>query len=347
MSYEDRAAGAIVGAFVGDALGAGCHWYYDLGELRATYGAWIDDYVTPRSGHYHDMLEAGQFSQTGQVQLALLESVAERGRHDPEDFLSRLDGLFETLDGTSFSGRYTNGYICDLYAARQAGRGWGDPATPSWSDTSEAAMRSAILAARYGGEQRAAGREILRNVRLTHQDPLVVAQSTAFGLVLRELISGRLLTPSVASHTRGLAKGQDALAHDPGAQGLAPPPTLELPLIDSVLQPAYVIGSAQDPHTRLEEPWRIAGVYGLACAIHFLIPAAYYLAGCFPGEFEAPVLHAINGGGNNMARACLTGALAGAQVGLSGIPERFLERLEEGPRIVDLARATAAAGVGT
>jgi len=341
MSYEDRAAGAIVGAFVGDALGAGCHWYYDVELLRATYGPWIRDYVTPRPGGYHDMLEPGQFSQTGQVMLALLESTVEAGAHDPEDFLGRLDELFQTLDGTSFSGRYSNGYICDLYRARAAGRGWDDPATPSWSDTSEAAMRTAILVARYGADPRASGREVLRNVRLTHQDPLVVAQSTAFGLVLRELVAGRPLTPAIAGPARALAKGPGALALDPGARGLAPPPTEELSLIDSVLQPAYVIGAAQDLSIRLEEPWQIARVYGMACAIHFLIPAAYYLAGCYPGDFETPVLHALNGGGNNMARACLTGALAGAQVGLSGIPPRFLEGLEEGERISALARKLA------
>lgn len=44
-----------------------------------------------------------------------------------------------------------------------------------------------------------------------------------------------------------------------------------------------------------------------------------------------------------MARATLTGALAGAQVGLSGIPARFVEGLEEGARIVESARAVAGA----
>jgi len=29
-TIQDRAAGAIMGAFIGDALGLGPHWYYDL-----------------------------------------------------------------------------------------------------------------------------------------------------------------------------------------------------------------------------------------------------------------------------------------------------------------------------
>jgi hypothetical protein len=30
---KDRAVGAIMGTFIGDALGVGPHWYYDLDQL--------------------------------------------------------------------------------------------------------------------------------------------------------------------------------------------------------------------------------------------------------------------------------------------------------------------------
>jgi ADP-ribosylglycohydrolase len=29
-TIKDRAMGAIMGTLVGDGLGLGCHWYYDL-----------------------------------------------------------------------------------------------------------------------------------------------------------------------------------------------------------------------------------------------------------------------------------------------------------------------------
>lgn len=74
----------------------------------------------------------------------------------------------------------------------------------------------------------------------------------------------------------------------------------------------------------------------MPCAIYHQLPAAYYLAARFPDDFESAVLHAINGGGQNMARACLTGALVGAQVGLAGIPERFIQGLEGHDELVSL-----------
>ncbi len=80
----------------------------------------------------------------------------------------------------------------------------------------------------------------------------------------------------------------------------------------------------------------------MPCAIYHQLPAAYYLAARFPQDFESAVLHAVNGGGQNQARAILTGALAGAQTGLSGIPQRFLDGLEEGETLRQLAVDLAA-----
>ena len=62
-AFEDRAAGALMGALIGDALGVGPHWYYNLHELRAAYGPWISDYTPPNPGRYHAGLKAGQSSQ--------------------------------------------------------------------------------------------------------------------------------------------------------------------------------------------------------------------------------------------------------------------------------------------
>jgi ADP-ribosylglycohydrolase len=57
-----------MGTLVGDALGVGTHWYYDLDELKRDYGDWIDDYADPKPGRYHaGCCTAGDVSQTGQV----------------------------------------------------------------------------------------------------------------------------------------------------------------------------------------------------------------------------------------------------------------------------------------
>jgi len=81
-----------------------------------------------------------------------------------------------------------------------------------------------------------------------------------------------------------------------------------------------------------------------------VFPAAYYLAARFADDFESAVLHAVNGGGQNQARAILTGALVGAQTGLSGIPHRFVDGLDNPEELLDVAHwlgARLAAQVST
>jgi len=75
----------------------------------------------------------------------------------------------------------------------------------------------------------------------------------------------------------------------------------------------------------------------MSCAIYHQLPAAYYLAARFCDDFESAVLHAVNGGGQNQARAILVGALVGAQVGLLGIPQRFLDGLVDAANLCRLA----------
>jgi hypothetical protein len=54
------------------------------------------------------------------------------------------------------------------------------------------------------------------------------------------------------------------------------------------------------------------------------------------------VLHVINGGGQNMSRDMLTGALVGEQVGLLGILACFINGLENEQELLALARKLAA-----
>jgi hypothetical protein len=129
-----------------------------------------------------------------------------------------------------------------------------------------------------------------------------------------------------------LTENKEKYTHDPTA------PSASLPYPDGLLFPSHIWQAAKDPQVAIEPAWKVSLVYGMPCSILCMLPAAYYLAARFQEDFEQAVLHAVNGGGQNMSRAMLTGALAGAQVGLSGIPQRFIDGLTEGREIVDLAR---------
>jgi len=110
---------------------------------------------------------------------------------------------------------------------------------------------------------------------------------------------------------------------------------------DALLSPSYMAAAALDPEIHIEPAWKVSIVYGMPCAIYHQLPAVYYLSALFHNDFESAVLHAVNGGGQNQARAMLVGALTGAQVGLSGIPKRFFEGLEKAGDLQLLAKTLA------
>lgn len=327
---QDRAIGSIMGTLIGDALGVGPHWYYDLDQLRKDYGDWIDDYSRPKPDRYHAGLEAGENSQTGQVVIFLLESISEHGEYKESDFTGRLDSLLQTLDGTPQGGRYTDQAMRDAWTARQKKKmDW--PEAGSIADTAEAAIRTPILAARYYRDPESLLRCLASNITLTHRDPFIAGQSAAFGLIVGGLIEGL----GLGDISKEVMKREDIplVIEVPDSGG-----KLNVSFTDAILQPSWSAEAARDPAIVINPPASACRLFGLACTLGFMLPAAYYFAARFENDFYTAVMSALNGGGNNMARASLTGALMGAEVGISKIPEYLIKGLRDHERLLDIAK---------
>ncbi len=351
FDIENRAAGAIMGAFIGDALGVGPHWYYDLAALRRDYGDWITTYTDPKPGRYHSELKAGQLSQGGIILRLMLSSLIEQGGYDEADFCRRMDEeIFPLLNGMPVNGPggYTQQSMRDAWRKHvQQILPWGVQ-TGGPADTTEAIGRTLALAVRYAFQPQDMAAAIASNTRLTQNDETVVALTVAYGAVLGLLVQGHKLDGELSGKLMRLARARKLPFHTMAHTDMQPPQK-DRPLEsgyfispDALLTPSYVAGAAVDPDVRIEPAWKVSMVYGMTCAIYHQLPAAYHLSARFSGDFESAVLHAVNGGGENQARAVLTGALVGAQVGLSAIPTRFLQRLDETDQLQRLAMDVAA-----
>ncbi len=346
-TIQDRAAGAIMGAFIGDALALGPHWYYDLSDLRRDYGEWITGYTDPKPGRYHEGLKAGQLSQAGFILALTLRSLVERGGYDEADFTRRMDEeLFPLLDGTPANGPggYTSQSIREAWRRRvQQKLPWGQ--TGGHADDTEAIERTLAIAVRYALHPGQLAAAVARNTVLTQTDDTIVSMTVAYGSVLGLLVQGNALDADLSNKLMGLVKTGELPFHavtranfQPPRPGDPDPPRAgRFASPDALLTPSYMARAAADPDIRIEPAWKVSIVYGMPCAIYHQLPAAYYLAARFRDDFESAMLHAVNGGGQNQARAILTGALVGAQTGLSGIPERFLDGLEDATTLRHLA----------
>jgi len=351
LSLQDRATGALMGAFIGDALALGPHWYYDLDELHADYGDWISDYTAPKAGRYHSGMKAGQPSQAGVLLRLTLQSLVERGAYDEADFCRRLDeDFFPLIDGTPMSGPggYTSQSIREAWRLRvEQRRPWGQ--TGGNADTTEAAERTLAIAVRYALQPKQLAAAVTGNTVLTQTDGTVVAMTVAFGAVLGMLVEGNHLDGELTGKMMERVKKGELPFHTVTSGKLQAPrpgeaekPTAgRFPSPDALLSQSSIALAAIDPGIRIEPAWKASLVYGMPCAVYHQFPAAYYLAARFSDDFESAVLNAVNGGGQNQARAILTGALAGAQTGLSGIPQRFLDGLENSGELLDLSSLLA------
>jgi len=174
--------------------------------------------------------------------------------------------------------------------------------------------------------------------------------TVAYGAVLGMLVQGHALDEKLSARLMKLVQNVELPFHTITSKNLQPPKPGDpdppragrFASPDALLSPSFMARAAADPDIRIEPAWKVSLVYGMPCAIYHILPSAYYLAARFRDDFESAVLHAINGGGQNMARAMLTGALVGAQVGLSGIPKRFIEGLEDSTELCRLAAELAA-----
>lgn len=351
LTRHDRAVGALIGAFIGDALGMGVHWYYDLDEMHKNHGEWVAGYTNPVAGRYHDKLKAGDLTQAGYILKLTMQSVVENKGYNESAFCQKLDTeLLSKLNGEPVAGPggYTSQSIRGVYQQRKAGTPWSKTGGPA--DTTEAIERVLALGVLHAGDLRALAQDVSTNTTLTQNDELVVSLTVAYNAVLALLVQGVPLDEDITDRLFALVKSgelpfhtvtSDKL-HPPAPGSLDPPHAGKFASPDGLITPSTCAAAAADSsHIRIEPAHKVSLVYGMPCAVYHVLPAAYYLAARFKNDFESAVLHAINGGGQNCARAMLTGALVGAQVGFSGIPSRFVEGLTEKEELVKLANSVA------
>jgi len=345
--HQNRVAGALLGAFIGDAMGLGPHWYYDLDDQHRDYGTWITDYTAPKPDRYHGGLKAGDSSQAGLILKLTVESLVSRSGYDEADFCRRLEeDLFSKLDGTPSHGPggYTSHSIRNAWRKRVVEnvpwRGFAGNA-----DTTEAIERALAIAIGYANAPKELVEYVESNATLTQSDETVLALTIAFCLVLGLLVTGRRFDENIGETLVQMVEDgvmpffprTDSKAQSPAPGDAWLPLAGQFSSPDALFLPRWMAATANDPAIKIEPAWKVSTVYGMPCAIYNLLPTVYYLAARFRQDFESAILHAVNAGGHNQARAMLTGGLVGAQVGLSGIPTRFLEGLNDREELVSLS----------
>jgi ADP-ribosylglycohydrolase len=293
----DRIRGALLGTAVGDALGMPVE-------------GWSNTSIVRRYGEIREMLPArlgrGTYTDDTQMMIALAESMVRCQQVDGEDIANMYVKLCDPCRG------YGGGALRALQRIN-TGISWRESGIgdfPGGSFGNGGAMRIAPIGAVYGsGDVERLRNVVEAAVYCTHTHPLgidgAVGQARAIGIVEQ--------LDSVSEHFSAntvLRSIHDAVRTEEFHTALNQ--------VDKLLQEIDV---------NVE---RVISCLGNGIAALEAVPAALYAFLSHPQSFEDAVVYAVGLGGDTDTIGAMTGALSGAYLGVSQIPARWLEVLEDG-----------------
>ncbi len=303
--FADRARGAVLGQFIGDAMALGSHWHYNLLERQRLYPDGIHGFERPMPGHYHAGREPGAQTHYGDAALLVLRSIVTDRGFDERRFGRRFVAAFDAGYAgyrdkpTRLTIDNAKPHLDDPNFAFQSGA----------DDFQTVSMcRVAPIAVLHAGRS---DRDavIERFVRVTQDNAEAVAHNQAFGRILDAALHGTDLMSAIDSGCRA----QQGPAADLVKIRLGD----ALSMIDNAVIDA-------------------TGLVGRSCYLPCTFPSILHACIRHSGDFTTAVLETVRAGGDNASRAACVGALMGAAVGIDGIAPRLVEKLEARAAIAGL-----------
>lgn len=295
-SRSEHFRGALLGTAVGDALGMPVEGW-SAAAIARQYGA-IRDMLPARLGR-------GTYTDDTQMMIALAESMTRIQRIDGADIATTYARWCDPQRG------YGGGALRALRRIR-SGVSWceaGKGDFPGGSYGNGGAMRIAPVGLVYGaGDVPTLRQAVEAAVYCTHTHPLgidgAVCQARTIGILAQqrdEAISSSL--PAIFAAIHEAVDTEEFHA--------------ALKQVETLLQCSEV--SVEHVIERLGH-----GVAALEA-----VPAALYAFLAFPESFEDAVVYAVGLGGDTDTIGAMAGALSGAYLGVSYIPDRWLDALED------------------
>jgi len=318
-SVRDRALGAFLGLAVGDAVGTTL-------EFCARDTKRVDDMV----GGGPFRLAPGGWTDDTSMALALADSLAARGTLDCRDLMDRFVRWWRHGDYSHTGDCFDIGHA--VLAALEEYLRTGDQcagSTDPYTAGNGSLMRLAPVALRFWNDRPRLIATAAAQSRTTHKAEEAVDACRAFAELLADAIAGspraNLLAPRSFNGIEAVGNRLDC-AHP---EDTVRPWTKAIAAImngrwrgrprDEIRSSGYVV------HTLEAALWSVART----------------------GNFRNAVLLAANLADDADTAAAVTGQLAGALYGLSGIPDDWLERviwkdrlLEAGERLLPAAHTT-------
>jgi ADP-ribosylglycohydrolase len=322
-----KSRGALYGIFIGDALAMPVHWYYNREALFRDYGR-VKDFLAPRNPHpdsvlwrsaykalnekgeilhdqtrywgqknihYHQFLKAGENTLNVKICRLLMESIIEKGEYRSDDFLNRYIAYMTT------PGNHQDTYIEECHRHFFTNYARGLP--PDKCGVEEKHIGGLVgivpIVVFYQNQPEKAGSSALKHLALTHPGVKMRTSATLIIDLLLKVLNGTPLREAI----------MDEIS------------TQKNPLMGHAFMKWL-----DDPDETV-----IGRRFSTACYVEDSVPAVIYLCLKYHDDPEKALVANTNLGGDNAGRGAVMGALLGADHGMEGFPERWIENLVEPP----------------
>lgn len=298
---KDAARGGLLVSLAADAHALGGHWIYDTSQIER-----LEDLAAPPPGSHHKNRGKGDFTHYGDQVFVLLESVADQGGFDLDDFFRRWKLLFSDYDG------YIDG------ATRQTRQridfGEGPDGSGANSTDLAGAARIAPLVAAHHDDLDALVEAARAQTRMTHNNPLVVESAEFFARTAHAVLSGDAPV--------------DAMRRAADAEYLSAP-------IDNWLDKGLDFADTET----------VAAIaqFGQSCNIEGAFPGVVHLLARHADDPAEGFIQNVLAGGDSAARGLLMGLVLGCAHGENAVPAAWIDGMTKSERIRELADALAGA----
>lgn len=296
MSGLERYRGALVGALVGDALGAAFE-----GHAGPVPTELLDAHLASDA--------AAAFTDDTAMTIGLAESLIEVGGLDEDHLAATFARHHEREPGRGYGAGTSQ-----LLTAISRGGDWRTLAPAQFDGAGSfgngAAMRSTPIGI-WHREPQDAALLTARAATVTHTHPHAVDGAAVHAAAV-----------AFALHHWTTNEGADQLV---AAVRNVPRSGAMVERLDRATQ------------LRHEAAARVAGELGTSVAALDAVPAAMCAFLHRPTSFSEVIRYAISLGGDTDTIASMAGAVSGAVVGVSGIPESWRERAEGVDAVIELA----------
>lgn len=294
---KSRFAGALLGTFTGDALGMPFEGlpHPDIAEQ------WNADYPMVEA-----RLGKGTYTDDTQMMIGVAESLNYYGRFNGRDVAQRFVTNYQPDRGYGMGTR-------SVLQTLKIGTPWDQAPMvifPEGSFGNGAAMRVAPIGLFYRNDPEQLRNAAESSAAITHAHPLG-----------KEGAAVQAMAVALAANTEPDDFDPARFVHqlaDFAREDRFPFPE-QIAALDKLLE--------ENP--TLDE---VADRLGNDVRAHHSVPTAIYMFLARPWSFKEAVAHAVLLGGDTDTIAAMTGAVAGAFLGLENIPQEWLDVLENGEK---------------